>query len=75
MEIRDDRGGISEILCRLPRALSFVEALPVHEVVQIATQEFGIQHRSDFLLRFAVHDDRRRLRHVMARKMIHYIWL
>ena len=66
MEIRDRVSSIAHVVGRFPRALSFIEPDPIHEVKYLTMHELGIEDRGHLILRLAVHHDRRRRRHDTA---------
>ena len=64
MQIGDCVNNIFHVVGGFPRTLRFIVSDPIDEVKELAPHELGIQNCGHLMVRRAVHNDRRRRRHV-----------
>ena len=75
MVVGDHVSRVCQVLRRLPRTFRFVVADPIHQVKQLATQEFGIEDLRHLTFWCAVHNDWRRRRHDTTGERVGIMWL
>ena len=75
VKLRNRIPGVGDVFRRFPGAFGFVVAHPVHQIVEFAAPESGIEDRINLELRFTIHLDGQRDIHDSTWECVGHMWL